>query len=120
MTCSWALLDHLPHPNCSHFPQSTLTSPSQQPKSTRLSLHTYTFNMRLLTITYAVVAVLSSQVFAQLPDYSGYSYCNGISPIANKTYAPLVCHSLTSKKQSASTSTVSDVQYLSRVKIGPN
>ncbi|KAG0359155.1 hypothetical protein BG005_001255 [Podila minutissima] len=45
--------------------------------------------MRLLTITYAVVAVLSSQVFAQLPDYSGYSYCNGISPIANKTYAPL-------------------------------
>ncbi|KAF9205247.1 hypothetical protein BGZ59_000566 [Podila verticillata] len=45
--------------------------------------------MRFLTITLAVAVVLSVQASAQIPDYSDYSYCNGISPIANKTYSPL-------------------------------
>ncbi|KAF9319792.1 hypothetical protein BG003_008086 [Podila horticola] len=45
--------------------------------------------MRFLTVTLAVVTVLSAQALAQPPDYSDYNYCTGITPVANKTYTPL-------------------------------
>jgi len=50
--------------------------------------------MHFLKISLAVVAVLTAQVAGQSSNssniYADYNYCQGISPIAHKTYAPIV------------------------------
>ncbi|GJJ72955.1 hypothetical protein EMPS_05313 [Entomortierella parvispora] len=49
--------------------------------------------MHFLKISLAVVAVLAAQVAGQSSNstniYANYNYCQGISPIAHKTYAPI-------------------------------
>lgn len=53
--------------------------------------------MHFLKLSLAVVAVLAAQVAGQSsnttttdPLYSDYNYCQGISPVAHKTYKPIV------------------------------
>ncbi|KAG0046317.1 Acid phosphatase-like protein 2 [Gryganskiella cystojenkinii] len=51
--------------------------------------------MQFLKISLAVVAILAAQVAGQSsntttdPIYSDYNYCQGISPVAHKTYQPI-------------------------------